>query len=273
LDFDVDFLGRSPMLCRLSQGLAALFLLLTSLSIVAQTLPAVGLIVPAYFDPSTDATDWNRMASAATQVPLIAVMNPNSGPGSAPDPSYTAAIMTLDGSGGSTLGYVHTSYGYRKLSAVKQEIARYFSWYPIDGIFVDEMATSATQANLRYYTAIKNYIRQLYPQAIIVANPGTSFDAAFAQAGVADVFIDEEDSQSNVNATPQAAWTQSYPAALFAEIAVQSSGDAQEVTLLSSRNLAWVYSTTLPLNPNPYAALPSDFDQEVAALVTVNASR
>jgi hypothetical protein len=85
--------------------------------------------------------------------------------------------------------------------------------------------------------------------------------------------VDEEDTQANVNATPQASWEASYPAGMFAEIAVQSSGDAQEVTTLSNRNLAWVYSTTLPLNPNPYASLPADFEQEVAALVTINGSR
>jgi hypothetical protein len=239
----------------------------------AQTLPQVGLIVPAYFDPSTDQTDWNRMAAAASQIPLIAVMNPNSGPGTSADPSYTAAINVLDGSGGSTLGYVYTNYGYRSLAAVKRDIARYFSWYPIDGIFLDEMATSATKANLKYYAAIRDYIRGLYPAAIIVANPGTSFDSAFATNKTADIFIDEEDTQANVNATPQASWTQSFPASMFAEIAVQSINDATVVTALSARNLAWVYSTTLPLNPNPYAALPTDFEQEVAALVTVNGMR
>jgi len=255
---------------------AAMLLFAASLGFAqAQTVtpPPVGLIVPAYFDPGTDATDWNRMASAATQVPLIAVMNPNSGPGTGPDASYTAAINTLDGSGGSTLGYVYTSYGYRKLAAVEHDIANYLNWYPVDGIFLDEMATSATKANLKYYTAIKTYIRSLYPAAIIVANPGTSFDQAFAQNRVADVFVDEEDTQANVNATPQASWEASYPAGMFAEIAVQSSGDAQEVTTLSNRNLAWVYSTTLPLNPNSYASLPADFEQEVAALVTINGSR
>jgi len=239
----------------------------------AQNVTPLGLIVPAYFDPAADATDWNRLAAAATQVPLMAVMNPNSGPGSGPNASYTAAIDTLDGSGGSTLGYVYTSYGYRSLKAVEKDIANYFAWFPIDGIFLDEMATSATKANLKYYTAIRNYIHSLYPAAIIVANPGTSFDQAFAANNIADVFIDEEDTQANVNATTQSAWEASYPAGRFAEIAVQSSGDAQEVTVLSSRHIGWVYSTTLPLNPNPYAALPADFEQEVAALVTINGTR
>lgn len=239
----------------------------------AQQLPQVGLLIPAYFDPSTDLTDWNRMAAAASQVPLMAIMNPNSGPGTAPDPSYTSAVITLDASGGSTLGYVHTSYGTRSLAAVEKEVSRYFSWYPIDGIFIDEMASTATTKKLNYYKALKNYIRSVYPAAIIVANPGTSFDQAFAQAQVADVFVDEEDIQANVNTTPQAAWTQSQPASMFAEIAVQSDNDAQEATLLSSRNIGWLYSTTLPLSPNPYATLPPDFEQEVAALVSVNSTR
>lgn len=251
----------------------ALTLFLLPGAVFAQTLPQVGLIVPAYFDPGADSTDWNRMAIAATQVPLIAVMNPNSGPGSAPDASYAAAVTALDTSGGSTLGYVHTSYGRRSLSAVKKEVRKYFNWYPVDGIFIDEMATNATTRHVKYYTALKNYIRQIDPAAIIVANPGTSFDQAFATSRTADIFIDEEDTQSNVNATAQAPWTQNVPAAMLAEIAIQTTDDAREAAALTARHLAWVYSTTLSLNPDPYASLPTDFEQEVAALVAVNSSR
>lgn len=238
------------------------------------TAGPLGLLVPAYFYPSgSGATNWNQLDSAASQVPVMAIINPDSGPGSAPDSNYLAANINLDASGGSTLGYVYTSYGARSLQAVENDIANYFAWYQIDGIFLDEMAYNATQANLQYYTAIRNYIRNLYPQAIIVANPGTSFDQAFAQNQTADVFVDDEDTAANVNATAQASWEQAYPAAMFAEMAVQASSDPAEVAQLAPRNISWVYSTTLPLNPNPYAALPADFDQEVAALVSINGAR
>lgn len=238
-----------------------------------QTLAPVGLLIPAYFDPGTDATDWNRMAGAATQVPLIAVMNPNSGPGKSLDSNYLAAVTALNAAGGRTIGYVHTSYGYRSLGAVEKDVAKYFSWYPVDGIFIDEMASVATSRNLKYYKALTAYIRSLAPSALIVANPGTAFDQAFSTAGVANVYIDCEDTEANVDATAQTGWELTQPATAFAEVAVQSGNDAQEATFLAGRHLGWLYTTTLALSPDPYAALPSDFEQEVAALVTVNGQR
>lgn len=234
----------------------------------------VGLLVPAYFDPSADSADWNRMCSAATQVPLIAVMNPDNGPGQQRDVNYLSANINLDLCGGSTIGYVHTRYGKRPLAQVKRDVRRYFDWYQPDGIFIDEMPSTATPSNLEYYKALARYIRLIYPQAIIVGNPGTGFSESFAKAGVADLFVDEEDASVNANSTPQAAWTQSYPASLFAEIAIASPSDGQEATLLAGRHLAWVYSTTRGAsNSDPYAALPPDFNQEVAALLEVNATR
>lgn len=194
----------------------------------------VGLLVPAYFDPSADSADWNRMCSAATQVPLIAVMNPDNGPGQQMDVNDLSANINLDLCGGSTIGYVHTRYGKRPLAQVKRDVRRYFDWYQPDGIFIDEMPSTATPSK----------------------------------------FVDEEDASVNANSTPQAAWTQSYPASLFAEIAIASPSDGQETTLLAGRHLAWVYSTTRgAANSDLYAALPPDFNQEVAALIEVNAKR
>lgn len=236
----------------------------------AQVFPQVGLIVPAYFDPGSDPTDWSRLAMAATQVPIMAVVNPDSGPGLRFDPDYVAAIDDFDASGGSTLGYVYTLYGHRSLTDVEKDIWTYFAWYPVDGIFIDQMAFNATPKNLKYYIELKNYIRRLYPWAIIVANPGTSFDEAFARARVADVFVDDEDTQINVNATPQPSWEFFYPASMFAEIAVQSQSDPSEAGFLAQRHLGWLYSTTRTLDSNPYAALPADFEQEVATLTTLD---
>lgn len=271
-------LGRLSMkakqhLARLSAALVLGFAAAAPHIASAQTVPQLGIMVPAYFDPTADSADWQTLTNAAAQIPLIAIMNPNSGPGTSADPAYVNAINAFDGNGGSTLGYVYTNYGNRSLSAVEKDIKTYFNWYPIDGIFLDEMATNATSAHLKYYIAIKNYIRNLYPSAIIAANPGTAFDQAFATNKTADIYVDEEDIASNVNATPQAAWEASYPPGTFAEMAVQAADDAQEVTTLAPRNIGWVYSTTLPLNPNPYANLPSDFANEVNAVISVNNAR
>ena len=46
----------------------------------------------------------------------LAVMNPNSGPGTAADPNYANAVRSAQASGVRVAGYVYTSYGSRSLS-------------------------------------------------------------------------------------------------------------------------------------------------------------
>ncbi len=242
----------------------------------AQTAPRgpVGLLVPAYFYPSgSGLADWNRLAAAATQVPLMAILNPNNGPGRRADSNYLSVNLSLKAAGGQTLGYVYTKWGRRSLSAVQADVSRYFSWYAIDGIFIDEMAATATPQALAYYQSLAAYIRSLNPQARIVANPGCAFAEAFAQARVADVFVDQENPVATVNQTAQSSWVGRYPASMFAEIALGCADNAHEVTLLAAnRWLGWVYATHLS-GDAAFDALPPDFSAEVAALVTVNATR
>jgi hypothetical protein len=228
---------------------------------------SIGLLVPAYFDPTVDQADWNTLISAAGMAPLMAVMNPDNGPGASQNPAYMSNVNAINAAGGKVIGYVHTSYGTRPLADVEQDVATYLAWYPVQGFFVDEMASSDSAANLSDYGQLAAYIRAQAPAAKIVANPGGTFGEGFPSNHVADVFIDEEDLQNNTNATAQASWVSAFPASMFAEIAIQSSADQAEVGwLVSTRHVGWVYTTSLPLDPNPYQTLPGDFIAEIASL-------
>jgi len=66
-----------------------------------------GIVVPAYFYPGSL---WSSMNWAAGRVPLVAIMNPNSGPGTTQDPQYVAAVNSLRAADGKVIGYVSTSY-------------------------------------------------------------------------------------------------------------------------------------------------------------------
>ncbi len=35
-------------------------------------------------------------------------------------------------------GYVHSSYGLASINEIYNNVTKYYSWYAIDGIFVDE---------------------------------------------------------------------------------------------------------------------------------------
>src|SRR5947208_3242245 len=96
----------------------------------------LGVMVPAYFYPGSL---WSSMNFAATRVPLVAIMNPNSGPDTTQNPDYVAAVNSLRSAGGKVIGYVSTSYTSRSNNAVQTDIDRYFSFYAMDGIFLDEM--------------------------------------------------------------------------------------------------------------------------------------
>src|SRR5829696_6590684 len=101
---------------------------------------ALGFLVPAYFYPSgAGNTFWEALNAAAPRVPLTAILNPNSGPGSSSDSNYRRVTTALRNAGGRAIGYVHTSYTARPIGDVKTEVDQYLSFYSVDGFFVDEM--------------------------------------------------------------------------------------------------------------------------------------
>jgi hypothetical protein len=73
-------------------------------------------------------------------------MNPSNGPGKSIDPNYVTAVKTVDsaGTGFLVFGYVYTRYGKRPLSSVEADVNKYKSWYNVDGIFVDQTASSGS---------------------------------------------------------------------------------------------------------------------------------
>lgn len=103
-----------------------------------------GILIPAYFYPSwwdPGVNLWDDLAAAASQVPLIAIMNPNSGPGGGSNADYTREVDALRLAGGRVIGYVHTSYGARPVDEVLSEVDAYYAWYNVDGIYFDEAAS------------------------------------------------------------------------------------------------------------------------------------
>src|SRR5688572_2010115 len=116
------------------------FVWLVGLAAYVLETAGLGILVPAYFGPGAQ---WSALNRAAERVPLIAIMNPNNGPGAVKNNNYAGAINALKGSKGRVIGYVHTSYTKRAAEEVRRDIDRYYSFYDIDGIFIDEMTNDA----------------------------------------------------------------------------------------------------------------------------------
>jgi Spherulation-specific family 4 len=139
-----------------------------------ETCQRVGL--PAYFYPGAT---WTQALSGDPTGEWL-TMNPASGPGTQRDPNYVAAVKQAHKAGARVLGYVHTSYGNRPIADAEAEVTTYKGWYAVDGIFVDEVATSS--ASLTYYQNLATFIRSA-PGRLVELNPGTVPDPGYFSVG------------------------------------------------------------------------------------------
>lgn len=135
---------------------------------------AESLLVPAYIYPSGSGGDaWTTLAATAQKVATTVILNPSSGPGSAQDANYVAAIAQIHAAGGKVIGYVSSAYATRSLSAVVQDISTYLSFYSVDGFFIDEMTSDSDTTHIQYYQSVYNYIKGLSSAYAVTGNPGT----------------------------------------------------------------------------------------------------
>jgi hypothetical protein len=230
----------------------------------------LGVLVPAYFTPRSGGYFWDQLVAEAGRVPIMAIMNPEDGPGMTADPDYVEAVNRFRAAGGQVIGYVKTRYTARPLDVVKAEIDAYQNWYNIDGVFVDQMTEDAQAAHLAYYQAIYDYVHGLNPQYTVVGNPGTNTVEAYVT--VADVLVLFENGTGYDTYTPPA-WQASYPAERFAHLVYNvPSPDTMRtyVGLAVSRNTGWVYITDdgSPEEdpPNPWDTLPTYWTEFVQAV-------
>jgi hypothetical protein len=220
-----------------------------------------GTIVPLYTSP-TDPS-WAAIAAAAKQHPKVtvrAVINPNSGPGTAQDPTFASGIPTLGAAGITVLGYVATTYGKKPTASVHAEIDAYTAWYTgIQGIFFDEMSNTAGME--AYYTALSQYAKS-QGYAITTGNPGA--DTLPSYVGTVDTIIIYENS-GLPSVGSLAGWHAQYDKHDFAIIAygVPSLDTAFVASARVNANFVYITNDTLP---NPYDTLPTYLDGLLAAL-------
>ena len=228
----------------------------------------MGIVVPAYFYPGDL---WSSMNWAAGRVPLVAIMNPNSGPGTARNPDYVAAVNSLRASGGKVIGYVSTSYTARSTNAVKTDIDRYFSFYAVDGIFLDELTNDSVPSHLAYYAALYQYIRTKGTNLLVVGNPGFNTLEAYATRPCADVLVTLE-TGTNYATHAADAWATNHLARRFCQLPYNVPSAAtmtNYVNLAAGRNVGWIYVTG-DSGANPWDTLPTYWTNEVNYIRSLN---
>jgi Spherulation-specific family 4 len=243
----------------------------------------LGLLVPAYFYPGTGGAGgvgdgWAQMASAASEVSLTAIVNPDSGPlPGLPDPNYVNAMTNLEAAGGHVIAYVATGYTTVPLATVEGEITTYITQYGslINGFFIDQMTNDASQSDLAYYHSLYLFIKGLSPAYQVTGNPGTATVPNYLQAATqgADTLVTyENDDQAHpYSQNPPPSWVYGYPPSHFASVIYNeptAQGMVADLHLALQYNVGNIFVTDQNL-PNPYAELPSYWNQEVAAVASV----
>jgi Spherulation-specific family 4/Fibronectin type III domain len=218
------------------------------------------LAVPSYFYPGAF---WSQLGAGAPTVGL-AVVNPSSGPGTAPDPNYVSQVSQTRARGITVVGYVDTAYGSRALSAVEADVDRQYQWYGVDGIFFDEVPNECS--NISYYQALADYVRAKPGTHEVVLNPGASTGECFMSAS--DVLITFEDTYAQYVGWHLSGWETKYPATRFWQLIIGASQTdlPNAIALSRSRNVGWIYVTPDTL-PNPWDTLPDSgyWNQELSA--------
>lgn len=251
--------GRPPV--RIRRHLAATAALLLVAAIAAPGTAAAcddrpGTIVPLYSYPSEGT--WTTLIDAKKRhpsVPVVAIVNPASGPGVAPDPEYLAGISRLRDAGVVPIGYVTTSYAGRTPDSVRAEIDLYRAWYPqLQGMFLDEM--SNVEGLESYYRDLSEYSKKVGFQRT-VANPGTSTLRSFV--GTVDTLIVYENS-GLPGSCSMASWQRQHDRGNFAVLGYNIGGLQDSTVDACTSKVGWVYFTHGGM-PNPWDGLPPYLDQ------------
>ena len=223
---------------------------------------AAGTIVPLYTDPSD--TSWTAIVAAKRAHPIVrvvAIVNPNSGPGASQDAAYTAGIATLEAAGIQVIGYVATGYASHSVASMEAAIDTWRTFYPaIEGIFFDEQSDKA--ADVAYYQTLSQYAKA-HGLPYTVGNPGSDTSEAYVQMGALDTMLIYE-SKGLPSVASLGGWHAKYAPANFGVIPYGAAFDATFVAD-ARKVVGYIYIQSDDL-PNPWDTLPPFFGDLLAAL-------
>ena len=225
-----------------------------------------GLMIPLYMDPNSD---WDLVVSIQKiypALPIVAIINPNSGPGTAQDPLYVAGIKKLLDVGVTVVGYDHTSSAARSIADVKTDIDSYVSFYPnIQGIFFDEMQADAS-GDESYYQTASDYAKSK-GFTMTIGNPGTKTPLSYMPT-VDYVVISENIVTADLKDYGEYS---AYYSHLVMMVINQATIPTAWVEKAKGM-IGWIYVTSYTL-PDPYHTLPSYMSTLAGQLANANTEK
>jgi hypothetical protein len=231
------------------------------------TVAPTRLLVPAYFYPAgAGLAEWKRLiASASTSTaPVVAIVNPASGPGERADDNYRTVFRLAKGSRLTTIGYVTLGYGKRSASSVKAEVDRWLALYPgVQGIFFDEQPSGPELAP--FARECFAHARAKFPSGTLVSNPGVSCAPEYL-AGPEGVTVCLFEHHEGFDAWQPPAWAARFGPERFAILlyGVPASDLRRRFDEATRKRAGVVYVTDAP-GPMPWGRLPSYWAAELDA--------
>lgn len=228
------------------------------------------LLVPAYIYPTKEGqAHWQRLFDAAAKVDLVAVVNPDTGPGPVRNPDYAALIAEAADRGVKLIGYVTTHYADRLPSEVKADVDTWVRHYPrIAGFFFDQQPPDARQAS--YMADIAAYARGKLKDPLIISNPGALCDESYLSRRGPDT-VSVFDNSDGFGSFQLPAHLKEYDPSRYAAVVYQVADAAAMREMVKDaiiKRIGWIYITDGKL-PNPWGQLPSYWEAEVDAVRAV----
>ena len=227
--------------------------------ISSSTASTTGIIIPLYTYPGNT---WESVISIKTnfpEVPILAIINPNSGPGETKDTNYESGIKDMRDAGIKVIGYTWTNFTIRDIADVYSDIDQYKKWYDQDGVFLDEMSNIA--GNEKYYSNITSYANiQNFPYS--VGNPGTSTLPSYIDT-VDNIIIYERAGIANIFSFDE--WISIYPKENFSVLSYDVPTLDNDFVLEATNHVGYLYLTNDILS-NPWDSLPPYLKDMVSVL-------
>jgi len=145
------------------------------------------MLVPAYIYPAGEGRkEWQRLFDAASKVDIVAIANPNSGPGDERNVDYAAIFTEASNQGITLVGYVSTDYGRRLQAEIKNDVDTWMRLYPqIRGFFFDQQPRDARDA--ARFADLRDYAKRKIRDPLVITNPGIPCDEAYLAQAVSNV--------------------------------------------------------------------------------------
>ncbi|CAG8981458.1 hypothetical protein HYALB_00003028 [Hymenoscyphus albidus] len=235
---------------------------------------ALQILFPLYLYPTPGA--WDPLYSSITAHPNVefnVIINPNSGPGTSLDASYTESIAKLNSYNNTKLfGYVRTDYTNQPYAQVTADVSTYANWpkttpadVHMDGIFFDEAVQFINQASGDYMRGITNFAKSAFNNnAAVIFNPGTNTSPEFYD--IADIIVPVEAAYSSYSAQTTAgipAAERSKAAVLLHHFTGSLTDQKNVVNAMANSGVGYLFLTDQEYNS--FSSIYSQFAADVAS--------